>query len=73
MPPMLTLSMIGTSAALALGALYVIAARVRDECALHDLAHQCQTMRLDHMRRLKQLGGGSIDVYGDEDDIEIVG
>ncbi len=71
---MLTLAMIATTAALVLGSLYVLAVRVRDACALHDLAVECQTMRLNHARRLAMLRGKKQDdPDADLPDVEILG
>jgi|GEM_PF-4197854 len=51
----LTLAMIGAAAALALGVLYVLAIKVRDECELHDLIVEAHTLRLRQVRRLAML------------------
>ena len=54
---LLTVGMIATSAALILGTLFVVAVRVRDECDIHDLAHECQTLQLAHLKRINALTG----------------
>ena len=67
---MLTLGMIGSGAALAIGTLYVLAVRVRDETALHDLVVRSHHLRLEQARKLAMLGRGS-DVMIEEEPIVV--
>jgi hypothetical protein len=61
----LNIAMISAGAALAVGVLYVLAVRVRDECELHDLVVEAHTLRLKQVRRMAMLGD-------DEADVEII-
>jgi hypothetical protein len=61
----LILAMVGAGAALALGVLFVLAVKVRDECDLHDLIVEAHKLRLKQARRIAMLSD-------DEPDIEII-
>lgn len=57
MDALFLLGMIAVSALLAIGSLYVLATRFRDERSLHDLAVDCHTLRLDYARRINRMSG----------------
>lgn len=65
---LLTAGMIASAVALVLGTLYVVAVRVRDACDIHDLAHECQTLKIAHMKRLKILAGD----YGEDGEGDVI-
>lgn len=78
-PPWIIVGMIATVGVMAVGVLYVLAARVRTECDLHDLRLIARQKRREQMRRLALLGhGGDLAEVSDagdssgEWDVEIV-